>query len=102
MLKDNIKEEIVIFSEGYVLYGGMANESNYFVFDTSSGRIFKLNRVSYLMLSTLDGNRTLIEALDCVISLFDYDAKEVETDFVNLITSLLDKGIIKYHSKTRR
>ncbi len=99
MLENLKKEEIVSFSEGYILYGGMENESNYFVFNTSTGKIFKLNRVSYLMLSSLDGSRTIVEALDRITRLFDCEIKEVESDFANLISSLLDKGIIKYHSK---
>ena len=99
MLDNLKKEEVVSFSEGYVLYGGMENESNYFVFNTSSGKIFKLNRVSFLMLSSLDANKTLAESLDHVTKLFDCERSEVESDFTNLISSLLNKGILQYHSK---
>ncbi len=63
-------------------------------FDNISGSIYKLNELSYEILSLCDGKNTNEDILLKITKEFDVTMQEAKKDFETLIRALLDKKYI--------
>ena len=70
------------------------DEDNFMLFDNLSGIIYKLNALSYEILSLCDGKNTDEYILLNITESFDVTITEAEKDFEGLIQILLDKNYI--------
>ena len=70
------------------------DEENYIFFDNSTGDIYKLNEISYKILSLCDGRTTNENILFMITKEFNVTEQEVEKDFEALIQKLLSKKYI--------
>ncbi|MFA7078403.1 MAG: PqqD family protein [Syntrophomonas sp.] len=88
------EEGIYRLSESYSLFKGDFKEVKYFLFNIEDGTIYKMNSVSYDMLSLFDGNRQINEILDLFLSQYNGEEKQMKSDFFYLVSSWLKKKIL--------
>lgn len=70
------------------------DETNYIFFDNSTGDIYKLNEISYKILSLCDGHTTNEDILLTITQEFNVTEQEAKKDFKALIQKLLSKKYI--------
>ena len=70
------------------------DEDNFMLFDNLSGNIYKLNELSFEVLSLCDGKKTDEEILLGITENFDVTITEAEKDFKRLMQMLSDKNYI--------
>ena len=70
------------------------DEENFMLFDNLGGNIYKLNELSYEILSLCDGKNTDEDILLNITRGFDVTMQEAEKDFKGLVRILLDKKYI--------
>ena len=70
------------------------DEDNFMLFDNLNGNIYKLNELSYEILSLCDGKNTDEDILLNITESFDVTITEAEKDFEGLVRILLDKNYI--------
>ncbi len=70
------------------------DEENFMLFDNLNGNIYKLNQLSYEILSLCDGKNTDEDILLNITKGFDVTIPEAKKDFYGLIQILLDKNYI--------
>ncbi len=74
---------------------GIRNEKGkYFLFDNVNGNIFKLNELSYEILSLCDGVWDEEMILKKISGIFDVSSENIYNDFNFLINTLLEKKYI--------
>ena len=86
--------DIMSLEEGTALYGGEELSGKYWIFDTVSGRHFRLNEVAYYALSLLDGRRTVEEILDVCFAKYAVSRESVEKDVLGFFEDCLEKGVL--------
>lgn len=64
---------------------------DYMLFDNLSGNIFRINEVSYEILSLCDGKNTEEEIIKNITDKFSVSQEVAAKDFAGLIKTLLDK-----------
>jgi hypothetical protein len=67
---------------------------NFMLFDNLSGNIYKLNELSYKILSLCNGKNTDEDILLNITKGFDVTTAEAKKDFYGLMRMLLDKSYI--------
>ena len=87
-------QDIMSLEEGAALYGGEELSGKYWLFDTVSGRHFRLNEVGYYALSLLDGKRTVAGILDLCFSKYDVSRDALEKDILGFLEHCLEKGVL--------
>ena len=70
------------------------DEENFMLFDNLGGNIYKLNELSYEILSLCDGKNTDEDILINITRGFDVTMQEAKKDFEGLVRILLDKKYI--------
>lgn len=89
-----IDNEIYKLSESYSLFKGDFKEVKCFLFNIEDGTIYKMNGVSYDMLSLFDGKKDINEILGLFLNQYNGEAKQITSDFYNLVSSWLEKKIL--------
>ena len=79
-------------SENFTLH---SDENGYLLFDTINGSIYKLNEISFKIISLIDGNRTDQEIRETISSKYSVGIETINKDFDDLTKMLLDRHIIK-------
>ncbi len=67
------------------------DETYYIFFDNATGDIYKLNEISYKILSLCDGRTTNENILSTIMQEFNVTEQEAKKDFEALIQKLLSK-----------
>ena len=70
------------------------DETYYIFFDNATGDIYKLNEISYKILSLCDGRTTNEDILFMITKEFNVTEQEAKKDFEVLIQKLLSKKYI--------
>ena len=70
------------------------DEDNFMLFDNFSGNIYKLNELSFEILSLCDGKNTDEEILLNITKNFEVTITEAEKDFKRLMQMLFDKNYV--------
>ncbi len=70
------------------------DETYYIFFDNETGDIYKLNEISYKILSLCDGRTTNEDILSTITQEFNVTEQEAKKDFKALIQKLLNKKYI--------
>jgi len=87
-------DKIYRLSDSFSLYKSDIKEKIYYLFNVSDGTIYRLNEVSYDMLSQFDGRQTVGEVLHFLLNLYNVQAQEIERDLNEKIQQWLDKKIL--------
>ena len=78
------------------------DEENFMLFDNLNGGIYKLNALSYEILSLCDGKNTDEDILLNITESFEVTIMEAEKDFEALVRILLDKKYIYDNDNKKR
>ena len=70
------------------------DETYYIFFDNETGDIYKLNEISYKILSLCDGRTSSEDILSTIMQEFNVTYQEAKKDFDKLIQTLLNKKYI--------
>ncbi|MEN6460831.1 MAG: PqqD family protein [Syntrophomonas sp.] len=89
-----IEDGIYRLSESYSLFKGDFKEVKCFLFNIENGTIYKMNGVSYDMLSLFDGNKNVKEILDLLLNQYIGEKEQIKSDFYDLVRSWLEKKIL--------
>ena len=82
-------------ADQYVLYELDVDKGLFWLFNIEEGTCFKLNEVSYFILSCFDGKRTLSTIQDQILLRYSNEKKEVVlNDFKELFNTLKEKRVI--------
>jgi len=89
-----MEQNIYKLSENYNLYREEFGEGKFFLFDLEEGSIFRLNEVSYTMLSFFDGKKNTGEIFSQLLETYDTDEKTLKEDFFSLLEEWTNQKII--------
>jgi methyltransferase-like protein len=79
-----------------VLYNLDVDKGLFWLFNIEEGTCFKLNKVSYFILSCFDGRRDISSIQEQVLLKYPNESPEIVlNDFKELFNTLKEKGIIK-------
>lgn len=87
-------DKIYRLSDSFSLYKSDIKEKIYYLFNVSDGTIYRLNEVSYDMLSQFDGRQAVGDVLQSLLNLYDVQVQEIESDLNKKISQWLDKKIL--------
>ena len=68
-----------------------SDDGNYLFFDNTSGDVFKLNELSYEMISLCDGDNSEEDVIDKITANFDAPRETIAKDFNELADILLGR-----------
>lgn len=89
-----MENKIYKLSNSYSLFKGEFNENKFFLFNIEDGTIYRLNEVSYDILSLFDGVRDIDTVVDMLFSLYTGEHDQMQIDFENLLQIWLAKKIL--------
>jgi hypothetical protein len=79
----------------YSLYRAEVGEgSQYFLFNIKDGTIYRLNEVSFTMLSLFDGNKGLTAVFDRLKNIYDTDETKLHNDLNRMLTEWRTRDIL--------
>ncbi|MFH1562642.1 MAG: PqqD family protein [Nitrospirota bacterium] len=87
--------DVFILSEDYSLYNVELKEKKYWLFNVKDGGNFKLNEVSYYILSRCDGKSKVEEIKKELVYKYNIDKEVVIKDFEEFAADCLFRKIIK-------
>jgi len=89
-----MNNKVYKLSESYSLFKGEFNEKKYFLFNIEDGTIYRLNEVSYDILSLFDGVRNVEKIIELFMNLYQGQQDRMMSDLKKLIDIWLDKKIL--------
>ena len=89
-----MENKIYKLSNSYSLFKGEFNENKFFLFNIEDGTIYRLNEVSYDILSLFDGARDITNILNTVFNRYKGEHDRMKIDFENLMQIWLAKKIL--------
>lgn len=89
-----MNDKVYKLSESYSLFKGEFNENKYFLFNIEDGTIYRLNEVSYDILSLFDGIRNVEKIIELFINLYQGEQNRMNADIKKLIDIWLSKKIL--------
>lgn len=87
--------DIISISEDYSLYSLDLKQAKYWLFNVKDGSNFRLNEVSYFILSRFDGQISVGQLKDELITRYQEDSESIIKDFEEFIVSCLNRQIVK-------
>jgi len=88
--------KIMQLKEEFILYKLEVDNGMYWLFNIENGDSFKLNEISYYILSQFDGNRNIKKIKKCIFDNYpDIDSNIVLKDFEELIIEMKKQNIFK-------
>jgi len=89
-------DKILQLKEEFTLYKLEVGKGMYRLFNIENGDSFKLNEISYYILSLFDRNRSLGEIQKCILDKYpDIDNDIVLKDFEELIKRMKKENVFK-------
>jgi len=86
--------QVFALSTDYALQHGDFAPRGYFLFNLQSGKIFKLNKVSYAMLEAFDGSRSVDGVVQAMLARYNVDVGRVSSDLSALVDQWVKQGIL--------
>lgn len=78
----------------FSLFKGDFKEKRFQLFNITDGTIYKLNEVSYDMLSLFDGEKNVKEVVNELKKLYNVDDEELQNDLYRLVRKWIEKQIL--------
>lgn len=86
-------QNVLKMRDGLALYGGDA-DGKYWLFDTVSGRHFRLNHVGFKTLSLVDGVRSVEQIEKESAAHYEVETNVVSSDIIEFLTGCVEKGLL--------
>ena len=88
-------DDVITISEDYSLYSLDLKQIKYWLFNVKDGSNFKLNEVSYFILSRCDGQTSIGKFKEELIERYQQDDDNIIGDFEEFIIGCLNRQIVK-------
>jgi len=89
-----VEDKIFCLSEDYSLFKGDFKEKKFQLFNIKDGTIYKLNEVSYDMLSLFDGEKSVPGVLIRLKKMYNIKEEKLKEDLSKMIKEWIDKKIL--------
>lgn len=89
-----MENKILQLSDQYNLYKADVKEKKYFLFNLHDGSIFRLNEVSFTMLSLFDGKKTVGAVENMLKDMYNTDIEKLKKDFSEMVSHWVQKEIL--------
>lgn len=86
---------VLRLADDCALYGGNAFGGKSWLFDTRSGRHFKLNDIGYAALDLCDGKRTVGALVDACLGQLEVDRETLSQDIVAFLQQCADADVVR-------
>jgi len=87
-------DKVLQLKEEFILYKLEVGKGMFWLFNIENGDSFKLNEISYYMLSLFDGNRSIGEICKCILNKYPNSNPDVVLeDFEELIERMKKENI---------
>ena len=87
-------DKVLQLKEEFILYKLEVGKGMFWLFNIENGDSFKLNEISYYMLSMFDGNRSIGEICKCILNKYPNSNPDVVLeDFEELIERMKKENI---------
>lgn len=88
-------------SSDYSLYKADLNDPKFYLFNIKEGNTYRLNEISYQILSLVDGERTILNILNSIQGQYYVEVDELKRDLANFISvceqqKIIEEGVYKY------
>jgi hypothetical protein len=93
-MNSKLDDKVFALSDHFSLFKGDFKEKRFQLFNIESGTIFKLNEVSYDMLSLFDGEKSVQGVLNEMKKLYNVDYEELQNDLYRLVREWVEKQIL--------
>jgi hypothetical protein len=91
-IRDN---DVIAISEDYSLYSLDLKQIKYWLFNVKDGSNFRLNEVSYFILSRCDGQISVGQLKEELTNRYQRDSETIIGDFEEFIVGCLNRQIVK-------
>lgn len=91
---DDIKHKIFTLSDDYMLHRGNEGEKDFFLFNVSTGKIFKLNETSFTILESFSDNLSFSDVLDNLTRKFSVEKGILIKDLSGLMEKWTENGVL--------
>lgn len=91
-IRDN---DVIAICEDYSLYSLDLKQTKYWLFNVKDGSNFKLNEVSYFILSRCDGQISVGQFKEELIKRYQRDSETIIGDFEEFIVGCLNRQIVR-------
>jgi len=89
-----IMQKIFTLSDDYMLYRGNDEEKDFFLFNVSAGKIFKLNETSFTILESFSENVPFSIVLDNLTKKFSVEKDVLINDLSDLMEKWIKIGVL--------
>lgn len=89
-----MNNKVYKLSDSYSLFNGEFKEKKYYLFNIEDGTIYRLNEVSYDILSLFDNVRDVETVLNMFVNLYQGESNKMKTGFEKIIQTWIDKEIL--------
>jgi hypothetical protein len=94
MVKPGMENKVFELAGNFSLFKGDFKEKRFQLFNIESGSIFKLNEVSYDMLSLFDGEKNLEGVFNELKKLYNVEDEQLRDDLYRLVDRWIEKEIL--------
>lgn len=91
-IRDN---DVIAISEDYSLYSLDLKPAKYWLFNVKDGSNFRLNEISYFILSRCDGQISAGQLKEELTKRYQQDSETIIGDFEEFIVGCLNRQIVK-------
>ena len=88
-------DDVITISEDYSLYSLDLKQIKYWLFNVKDGSNFRLNEVSYFILSRCDGQISVGQLKEELTKKYQRDSETIIGDFEEFVVGCLNKQIVK-------
>ncbi len=89
-------EKVLQLKEEFILYKLEAGKGMFWLFNVENGDSFRLNEISYCILSLFDGNKSIGEIRKCILDKYlDATPDVISKDFEGLMERVKRENIFK-------
>jgi|GEM_PF-904226 len=93
-MSSDLDDKVFALSDNFSLFKGNFKEKRFQLFNIECGSIYKLNEVSYDILSLFDGEKSVQGVLNELKKLYNVDHEELQNDLYKLVREWVKKQIL--------
>jgi len=97
---DDIKHKFFSLSEDFMLHRGNEGEKDFFLFNVSTGKIFKLNETCFIILESFSENLSFSDVLDSLTKKFSVEKGVLIKDLSCLMEKWVENGVLVDNEET--
>lgn len=90
----DMMQRVFTLSDDCILHRGIEGERYFFLFNVSTGKIFRLNETSFIILESFSENSPLSSVIDNLTKKFSVDKDILIKDLSGLIKKWIEIGVL--------